>query len=35
MKYVVKDIYKTKEIEERKQRIISIIIGQIKKSIKK
>ncbi len=31
MKYVVKDIYKIKNKEEREQKIISIIIEQLKK----
>lgn len=32
MKYVVKNIYKTKEEKDRKQKIISIIIEQMKEA---
>ncbi len=32
MKYVVKDIYKTKSEKEREQKIVSIIIEQLKKT---
>lgn len=35
MKYVVKDIYKIENKEERERKIISIIIEQLKKSQEK